>query len=284
MPGPRPERRLRRRGARSGARLVAGGPPPRYNPSTGVAAERVARRRTPDRGCEAPVSDRTVLVVDDERSIVTLVKLYLENEGFQVVTAFDGVEALRVIRAARPALVVLDLMLPGMDGFDVCRAVRRESDVPIIMLTARSDDVDKIVGLELGADDYLAKPFNPRELVARVKAILRRGGGAATTEDPISLGNTIIDPARREVSIAGRPVALRSKEFDLLRMFAQNLGLVLDRDRLLNQVWGYEYFGDTRTVDVHVAHLRDRLENSSLSIQTVRGSGYKLVLDREPAG
>jgi two-component system alkaline phosphatase synthesis response regulator PhoP len=230
------------------------------------------------------VSDKTVLVVDDERSIVTLVKLYLENEGFQVVTAFDGAEALRLIRAARPALVVLDLMLPGMDGFDVCRAVRRESDVPIIMLTARSDDVDKIVGLELGADDYLAKPFNPRELVARVKAILRRGGATAATDDPISLGNTIIDPARREVSIAGRLVALRSKEFDLLRMFAQNLGLVLDRDRLLNQVWGYEYFGDTRTVDVHVAHLRDRLENSSLSIQTVRGSGYKLVLDHGPTG
>lgn len=229
------------------------------------------------------MSDRTVLVVDDERSIVNLVKLYLENEGFQVTTAFDGVEALRLIRASRPALVVLDLMLPGMDGFDVCRAVRRESDVPIIMLTARSDDVDKIVGLELGADDYLAKPFNPRELVARVKAILRRGGGAAATGDPISLGNTIIDPARREVSIAGRSIALRSKEFDLLRMFAQHLGLVLDRDRLLNQVWGYEYFGDTRTVDVHVAHLRDRLENSSLSIQTVRGSGYKLVLDRDPA-
>jgi two-component system alkaline phosphatase synthesis response regulator PhoP len=227
------------------------------------------------------VSDRTVLVVDDERSIVNLVKLYLENEGFQVATAFDGVEALRAIRATRPALVVLDLMLPGMDGFDVCRAVRRESDVPIIMLTARSDDVDKIVGLELGADDYLAKPFNPRELVARVKAILRRGGATATPEDPISLGNTIIDPARREVSIAGRAVALRSKEFDLLRMFAQNLGLVLDRDRLLTQVWGYEYFGDTRTVDVHVAHLRDRLENSSLSIQTVRGSWYKLVLERD---
>src|SRR5689334_6580097 len=231
------------------------------------------------------MSDKTILVVDDERNIVNLVKLYLENEGFRVAAAYDGTEGLRQIRALRPSLIVLDLMLPGIDGFELCRTVRRESDVPIIMLTARTDDIDKIVGLELGADDYLGKPFNPRELVARIKAILRRAAtpGPAAAEAAITLGNTVIDAARHEVTIAGQPVTLRSKEFDLLKTFAQNLGLVLDRDRLLNQVWGYEFFGDTRTVDVHVAHLRDRLAGSSLTIQTVRGAGYKLVLGDEGA-
>ncbi len=228
------------------------------------------------------MSEKTILVIDDERHIVNLVKLYCENAGFHVEAAYDGHEGLRLIRTLRPALVVLDLMLPGVDGFEVCRIVRRESEVPIIMLTARTEDVDKIVGLELGADDYLAKPFNPRELVARIKAILRRAGtSAAPADEVISLGNTVVDPARREVTIAGQPVTLRSKEFDLLKMFAQHLGLVLDRDRLLNQVWGYEYFGDTRTVDVHVAHVRDRLAGSSLAIQTVRGSGYKMILGED---
>jgi DNA-binding response OmpR family regulator len=226
------------------------------------------------------MSGKTILVVDDEQNIVELVRLYLHNEGFRVVTAYDGNEALRLYRAAPPALMILDLMLPGLDGWEVCRQVRRESDLPIIMLTARSDDVDKIVGLELGADDYLAKPFNPRELVARVKAVLRRPVVAlrAGFTGPRVLGNTVIDPERHEVTIAGRAVELRSKEYDLLLMLAQNLGLVLERDKLLNKVWGYEYIGDTRTVDVHVAHLRDRLAGSDLSIQTVRGVGYKLVL------
>ena len=226
------------------------------------------------------MSGKTILVVDDEQNIVELVRLYLHNEGFRVVTAYDGNEALRLYRATPPALMILDLMLPGLDGWEVCRQVRRESDLPIIMLTARSDDVDKIVGLELGADDYLAKPFNPRELVARVKAVLRRPVVAlrAGFTGPRVLGNTVIDPARHEVTIAGRAVELRSKEYDLLLMLAQNLGLVLERDKLLNKVWGYEYIGDTRTVDVHVAHLRDRLTGSDLSIQTVRGVGYKLVL------
>ncbi|HUS16086.1 MAG TPA: response regulator transcription factor [Chloroflexia bacterium] len=226
------------------------------------------------------MSEKTIVVVDDERSIVSLVKLYLEAEGYRVAAAYDGNEGVHLIQTLRPALVVLDLMLPGINGFELCRTVRRESDVPIIILTARSDDVDKIVGLELGADDYVAKPFNPRELVARVKAILRRTGAAPVAIDaPVTLGNTVIDTARHEVTVGGEAVALRSKEFDLLKMFAQHLGLVLDRDKLLNQVWGYEYFGDTRTVDVHVAHLRDRLAGSSLQIQTVRGAGYKLVLD-----
>lgn len=226
------------------------------------------------------MSEKPILIVDDERSIVALVQLYLENAGFRVATAHDGPEGVRLIRSLQPALVILDGMLPGMDGFEVCRTVRRESDVPIIMLTARTDDVDRIVGLELGADDYLGKPFNPRELVARVKAILRRTTAAApVAAAPQTLGNTTLDVARHEVTVAGQPVTLRSKEFDLLRMFITHLGLVLDRDRLLNEVWGYEYFGDTRTVDVHVAHLRERLTGSDLAIQTVRGTGYKLVLD-----
>jgi DNA-binding response OmpR family regulator len=177
--------------------------------------------------------------------------------------------------------VVLDLMMPQLDGWEVCRQIRREGDTPIIMLTARSDDVDKIVGLELGADDYLTKPFNPRELVARVKAVLRRGAAqqsAGQTGQPLQLGNTTIDEARHEVTVAGKRVELRAKEFELLLAFVEHMGLALERDKLLNVVWGYDYFGDTRTVDVHVAHLRDRLQGSSLNLQTIRGVGYKMVL------
>ncbi len=223
----------------------------------------------------------TILVVDDERNIVDLVKLYLVNEGYRVETALTGNEALRQFRAAKPSLVVLDINLPEIDGYEVCRIIRKESATPIIMLTARSDDVDKIVGLEIGADDYLAKPFNPRELVARIKAVLRRATTAANDRPNtpvVNIGNTVIDDERHEVRIGGRLVELRSKEYDLLKTFAHHLGLVLERERLLNIVWGYEYFGDTRTVDVHVAHLRDRLAGSDLQVQTVRGTGYKMVL------
>jgi len=226
--------------------------------------------------------DKTILVVDDEPNIVKLVRLYLINEGFAVECASTGGEAIRMFAAARPSLIVLDLMLPEIDGWEVCKRVRKESDVPIIMLTARSDDVDKIVGLELGADDYLTKPFNPRELVARVKAVLRRAsgadGGSKLLREAVQVGNTRVDPDRREVTIGGEQVELRMKEFDLLCAFVQNLGIVLERDKLLNIVWGYDYFGDTRTVDVHVAHLRDRISGSSLSVQTVRGVGYKMVV------
>jgi len=229
------------------------------------------------------MADKTVLVVDDDRSIVELVRLYLSNEGFVVETSYNGRDALRKFAQLHPALVILDLMLPEMDGWEVCRQIRKESQTPIIMMTARGDDVDTIVGLELGADDYIAKPFNPRELVARIKAVLRRTEAVpATIENGgktlIELGNTTLDLARHEVTIAGQIVELRAKEFDLLKVLAQNIGIVLDRDRLLNLVWGYEYFGDTRTVDVHVAHVRDKLEGSTAQIQTVRGTGYKLVL------
>jgi DNA-binding response OmpR family regulator len=219
-----------------------------------------------------------ILVVDDHASIVDLARLYLEREGYRVESASDGARGLEKARSLKPALMILDLMLPEVDGYEVCRRVRQESDLPILMLTARDDDVDKIVGLELGADDYLTKPFNPRELVARVRAILRRSEPAARgAEQPLHLGDLTIDPGSREVSVAGRSVALRAKEFDLLLALAQHNGLVLSREQLLNLAWGYEFYGQTRTVDVHIAQLRKRLAASALRIETVTGIGYKLV-------
>lgn len=220
----------------------------------------------------------TVLVVDDEEHIIELARMYLERDGFTVEEARDGAEALDKIRSVKPALVVLDLMLPEVDGWDVCRRTRAKSDVPIIMLTARSDDVDKIVGLELGADDYLTKPFNPRELVARVKAILRRYERSIQPEGVIHLAQLTIDPASREVILAGQPVRLRTKEFDLLHTLAQHRGQVLSREQLLDLVWGYDFYGETRTVDVHIAHLRNKLRESDVEIETLRGVGYKLVV------
>jgi DNA-binding response OmpR family regulator len=224
------------------------------------------------------MTKETILLVDDEHNIVDLARMYLEQEGFKVEAAYDGQVALDKIKSLQPALVVLDLMLPVVDGWEVCRRVRSTSDMPIIMLTARDDDVDKIVGLELGADDYLTKPFNPRELVARVKAILRRAGHEPSGEKPVTLGNLIVDPARREVTAAGRPIELRTQEFDLLLVLAENRGLVLSRDKLLELAWGYDFAGQTRTVDVHVAHLRDKLAGSNVEIETVWGVGYKLVV------
>lgn len=221
----------------------------------------------------------TILVVDDEQRIIDLAKMYLEQDGYRVMSATDGVNALNKILDDKPSLVVLDLMLPGMDGLEVCRRVRAESDVPIIMLTARSDDIDKIVGLELGADDYLTKPFNPRELVARVKAILRRTDRKSTREDApsqIEIGNLIIDAQRRSVEISGQLVDLRMKEFDLLQTLAENPGMVFSREKLLDVVWGYDFAGETRTVDVHIAHLRHKLNGMNATIETVWGVGYKL--------
>lgn len=218
-----------------------------------------------------------ILVVDDEPNIVELARLYLKNEGYDVLAAADGRAAVAAVRQHSPDLVLLDIMLPGLDGWEVCKQVRQFSRVPIIMLTARGDDVDKIVGLELGADDYMVKPFNPREMVARVKAVLRRtdGGRSATTR--VQIGDVALDPARREVTVASQPVTLRAKEFDLLAYLMQHPGLALSREQLLNAVWGYDYYGDTRTVDVHVAHIRDKLAGSRVSVETVWGVGYKLV-------
>lgn len=227
------------------------------------------------------VAGETILVIDDEANIVELARMYLEQEGFRVQSAGDGAKALEMLARQPPALMVLDLMLPEVDGWEVCRRVRAGKaapDLPIIMLTARDDDVDKIVELELGADDYVTKPFNPRELVARVKAILRRTRRATHTEAPVHVGDVTIDPARHEVTVAGQSVELRPKEFDLLLALVEHQGIVLSREQLLNLVWGYDFYGETRTVDVHIAHLRKRLAgSSSVEIKTVLGVGYKLV-------
>ena len=220
---------------------------------------------------------KTVLVVDDERNIVELVRLYLEKEGFAVVAASDGEQALVQYERTDPDLVVLDLMLPKLDGFEVCRELRRRGDVPILMLTARSEDVDAIVGLELGADDYVTKPFNPRALVARVKAILRRTEATAKGGRPIQVGDLRIDPRRREASVGGRRLDLRAREFDLLAALARDPGVVMTRDALLEDVWGTDFPGETRTVDVHVAEVRKKLGDDGPQVETVRGMGYRLV-------
>ncbi|HEY80467.1 MAG TPA: response regulator transcription factor [Anaerolineae bacterium] len=220
-----------------------------------------------------------ILIIEDGAAIVELVALYLQREGFDTVAAYDGVEGLIAVKREQPDLVILDLMLPELDGWEVCRRLRQETDIPIIMLTARGDDVDKIVGLELGADDYVTKPFNPRELVARVKAVLRRGRGAAQQGDMIHLAQLKVDSARREVRVRGELVSLRSKEFELLRTLAQQPGMVFSREQLLNQVWGYDYLGGTRTVDVHIAQLRQKIRDCGVHIETVWGVGYKLCVD-----
>ena len=223
----------------------------------------------------------TILVVDDERNIVQLARLYLSNEGFRVEEANDGKQALEKARSVSPDLIILDIMMPEMDGLTVCKELRKTTNVPVIILTARGDDIDKIVGLEVGADDYVTKPFNPRELVARVKAVLRRSQGAVQPESVLEVADIRLDPARREVSVAGNAVTLRAKEFDLLAAFMRHQCVVLDRERLLSLVWGQDFYGDTRTIDVHVAWLRDKLSGAKARVQTVWGVGYKLVLDEE---
>jgi DNA-binding response OmpR family regulator len=221
-----------------------------------------------------------ILIVDDEKHIVELIELYATQHGFASIKAHDGEAALALAEAERPDVIVLDLMLPRINGWDVCKRIRQRSDVPIVMLTARVDDVDKIVGLELGADDYLTKPFNPRELFARIRAILRRSGAGTTqreSEVPLKLGGLSIDPASREVRANGDLVKLRAKEFDLLLLLMNNKGIVFTRDKLLELVWGFDFAGETRTVDVHVAQLRKRIAGSGIEIETVFGIGYKLT-------
>lgn len=226
----------------------------------------------------------TILIADDEEPIRELLTLYLEREGFRVITAGDGEQALAAARAQSPDLIVLDLMMPKRSGYEVCRELRRDSDIPILMLTARGEDVDRIVGLELGADDYLGKPFHPRELTARVKAILRRAGGAPARERAaVVVGPLKIDWQRHEATLDGELLQLRNKEFDLLRRLAEHEGIVLSREQLLETVWGYDYFGETRTVDVHVNQLRRKLTSDAIAIETVRGVGYKLV-QTQPGG
>ncbi|MBT9166791.1 MAG: Transcriptional regulatory protein WalR [Syntrophomonadaceae bacterium] len=223
-----------------------------------------------------------ILVVDDEKTIVKGLKFSLEKEGYEVLAAYDGAEALSLFKKENPDLFVLDLMLPEVDGFEVCRRIRKGSEVPIIMLTARGEDIDKILGLELGADDYVTKPFNPRELTARIKAILRRSqipsGKDQAGMQVIRLQDLQIDLFQRKVRIRDKEVDLTSKEFALLSLLASHPGRVFSREKLLEHVWGYDYYGDARTVDVHIRHMREKIEPDPATPQlilTVWGAGYK---------
>jgi two-component system response regulator RegX3 len=222
-----------------------------------------------------PDSSPTILLVDDEDSVRKVLAFPLERDGFVVVQAADGEEALERFAAQRIDLVVLDIMLPKLDGLEVCKQLRTTSSVPIIMLTARDEEPDRVAGLEIGADDYVPKPFSPRELLARVKAILRRAE-PAPRENMLALGDVTIDVEGREVTVDGQQVELTAKEFDLLTYFVESPGVVHSRDRLLDRVWGMSYPGGTRTVDVHVGQLRRKLARPEL-IRTVRGAGYKAV-------
>jgi DNA-binding response OmpR family regulator len=235
----------------------------------------------------APVSrsqNHSILVVEDEPSIASFISMYLKRDGYGVDVATTGADALARASAETPALIVLDLMLPDMDGVEVCRRIRQRSDVPVLMLTARDEDVDKIIGLEVGADDYLTKPFNPRELVARVKSVLRRSAPKHRELENISLehGALRIDAGSREVSVDGDEIQLAPKEFDLLWELLDHRGLVLTRDQLLERVWGYTFAGDTRTVDVHVGQLRRKL-GDACPIVTVWGVGYKAATEPKAA-
>lgn len=221
-----------------------------------------------------------ILIVDDEPSIVQLARMYLEREGFRVESASDGEQALSKIRQLSPDLVILDIMLPKLDGFEICKILRADKNpVLILMLTARDDDIDKIIGLEIGADDYMTKPFNPREMVARVKALLRRRSENRYMESKqILLGNVKILPDAREVYINGKRIVLRNQEFDLLMTLVQHKGMVLSREQLLQLAWGYEFAGQTRTVDVHIGQLRKKFKDADIKIETVTGVGYKLII------
>ncbi len=229
------------------------------------------------------MSNELVLVVDDEKTLVKALSFNLEKEGFRVEQAYDGEEALNKVFDLKPDIVVLDLMLPEVDGFDVCRQIRKKLEVPIIMLTARSEDIDKVLGLELGADDYLTKPFNSRELVARIKAILRRS--AARREEAkklINVGSLQVDLLQHRARIGEQEINLTSKEFALLSFLATNAGNVYSREQLLEEVWGYDYYGDVRTVDVHIRHLREKIERDPANPEmliTVWGTGYKIRED-----
>jgi DNA-binding response OmpR family regulator len=217
----------------------------------------------------------TILVVDDEPNIADLVELYLRRDGFRVVKAAAGEDVVAAVGTHRPRLVVLDVGLPDIDGLEVCRRLRQTSAIPVIFLTARDTEIDRVLGLELGADDYVTKPFSPPELVARVKAVLRRADGAATTAEVVQVGGVTIDLGRREVRVGEEPVAFTTKEFDLLTFLAERPGLALSRQQILDGVWGYDWFGDARTVDVHIAQVRKKVA-IAVRIDTVRGVGYRL--------
>jgi len=228
------------------------------------------------------MSGTRIVIVEDDPSVAELVTLYLKNAGFVVEHAANGGEARALFGRGDPALVILDLGLPDADGLALFRELRERSDVPVLALTARADDIQKIDGLDAGLDDYVTKPFNPRELVSRVQAVLRRANGGGGGR-PLVVGDLVLDPARHEVRVGGTPVTLRAKEFELLEAFCRQPGIVLTRDKLLENVWGFAYPGETRTVDVHVKQLRDKLAGATATIETVWGVGYKLVGPPEPA-
>lgn len=222
---------------------------------------------------------KKVLLVDDEKTLVKALKFNLEKEGFLVEEAYNGEEALEKAFKVNPDIIILDLMLPGLDGFEVCREIRKKEEIPIIMLTAKGEDIDKVLGLELGADDYITKPFNPRELVARMKAILRRSAARNDgLRKQIQIGALQIDLLQHRVRLGEREIDLTAKEFALLSFLASNAGRVYSREQLLEQIWGYDYYGDARTVDVHIRHLREKIEEDPSKPQlilTVWGTGYK---------
>jgi DNA-binding response OmpR family regulator len=217
----------------------------------------------------------TILVVDDEPNIADLVELYLRRDGYRVVKAATGEEVAGAVTSHRPRLVVLDVGLPDIDGLEVCRRLRQTSSIPVIFLTARDTEIDRVLGLELGADDYVTKPFSPPELVARVKAVLRRTDGATSSAELVQVGAVTIDVGRREVRVGDEPVAFTGKEFDLLKFLAERPGLAMSRQQILDGVWGHDWYGDARTVDVHIAQVRKKLADS-VRIDTVRGVGYRL--------
>lgn len=228
-----------------------------------------------------------ILIVDDEPHIVELVKYNLLQEGYDVVTAYDGSEAVTRAHEVHPDLIILDLMLPYIDGLEVCRRIRRESSVPILMLTAKDGELSRVVGLEIGADDYVTKPFSPRELTARVRAILRRAAreDAPPTPGPLRGGRLTLTPETHEVTLDGRPVDLTAKEFELLHVVMSHPNRVFTRDFLLEHIWGYDYYGSTRTVDMHISRLREKIEDNPASpthIVTIRGVGYKFKTDVGP--
>jgi two-component system OmpR family response regulator len=224
-----------------------------------------------------------ILIVEDDQNLLATLKYNLLNEGYEVVTAIDGVQALDIARSEKPELIILDVMLPKLSGFEVCRILRKEMTVPILMLTAKTEEVDKIVGLEIGADDYMTKPFSMRELIARVRAMLRRADMVKTPttgeEEYLKIGDLEIDISRHQASCRGLSLDLTPKEYELLAFLARNRGFVFSREQLLEKVWGYDYAGNTRTVDVHIRWLRQKIETDPAHprvILTVRGTGYKL--------
>jgi len=225
-----------------------------------------------------------ILIVDDEKNIVELIKFHLKKENYRVIEAYKGKDALDLYRKEKPDLIILDVMLPDMGGFEVCKTIRKESRVPIIMLTAKGEEIDKILGFELGADDYITKPFSPRELLARIKAVLKRTKTSNIDTNQIQLGPFKINVNKREIYKNDVLLELKPKEFDLLKLFITNPGRVFTRQYLLEQIWGYDYLGDTRTVDVHIRRLRQKIEDNDKNasyIKTVHGVGYKFVVESE---